>query len=79
LYVGDPSATVDRPLKELKGFAKIKLAPGEKQTVTLTLTSRSFAYWSEKKRAWTVDPGRFVIYAGDSSEDSPLSAPLTVQ
>lgn len=79
LYVGDPSATVNRPVKELKAFAKTHLAPGEEQHVTLQLNRRSFAYWSETKKAWTVDPGKFVIYVGDSSQNTPLQHTLTLR
>jgi len=45
LYVSDPSAQVDRPERELKGFAKVRLAPGETQHITLTLDARAFSYW----------------------------------
>lgn len=79
LYVGDPSATVNRPVKELKAFAKTKLAPGEEQQVTLQLNRRSFAYWSETKKAWTVDPGKFVLYVGDSSQNTPLQQTLSLR
>lgn len=76
LYVGDPSAKVKRPAKELKGFEKVRLAPGETKHVTLALDERSFAYWSDAKNNWQVDPGRFVIYVGDSSEHTPLTQDL---
>lgn len=79
LYVGDPSATVKRPVRELKGFRKVRLNPGETQTVSITLSQRSFAYWSEQREKWAVDPGKFVIYVGDSSENLPLHADVTIQ
>jgi beta-glucosidase len=76
LYVSDPSAKVDRPERELKGFQKVRLAPGETQHVTLTLDARAFSYWNESAHKWTVDPGRFVLRVGDSSENTPLSADI---
>jgi beta-glucosidase len=78
LYVGDPSARVKRPAKELKGFEKVRLAPGESRHVDLILDKRSFSYWSEQGHGWTVDPGVFKIYVGDSSENTPLTTDLTV-
>jgi beta-glucosidase len=78
VYVGDPSATVPRPIKELKGFARVELRPGEVQHVSLQLTRRSLAYWDVKTNGWKVDPGKFVVYVGDSSEHVPLQASFTV-
>jgi beta-glucosidase len=78
LYVSDPSATVKRPERELKGFEKVRLAPGETKHITLTLDARSFSYWDETKHNWTIDPGKFVILVGDSSENTPLHADLTL-
>lgn len=79
LYVSDPSAKVDRPERELKGFEKVRLAPGETKRVTLDLDARAFSYWSTAAYSWTIDPGTFVIRVGDSSENTPLSANLTIQ
>lgn len=79
LYVGDPSAKVERPAKELKGFEKVRLAPGQTKHVTLALDRRSFAYWSDAKNNWEVDPGRFIVYVGDSSEHTPLTQDLQVK
>ncbi len=76
LYVSDPSAKADRPERELKGFAKVRLAPGETQHVTLSLDARAFSYWDESAHKWTIDPGKFVIHVGDSSENTPLSADI---
>jgi beta-glucosidase len=76
LYVSDPSAKVSRPERELKGFAKVRLAPGETRHVTLNLDARAFSYWDEAGHKWTIDPGKFVIRVGDSSENTPLNADL---
>jgi len=78
LYVSDPSAPVPRPERELKGFAKVHLEPGETKQVVFQLDRRSFSYWDKNTHGWTVAPGRFVIRVGDSSEDTPLSADLRV-
>jgi beta-glucosidase len=79
LYVSDPSAKVKRPERELKGFAKVTLAPGQTRSVTIPLDARSFSYWDESKHNWTIDPGKFTILVGDSSENTPLHADLTIQ
>ncbi|HEY3707140.1 MAG TPA: glycoside hydrolase family 3 C-terminal domain-containing protein [Terracidiphilus sp.] len=73
LYVSDPSTKAQRPERELKGFQKVRLNPGETKHVTLSLDSRAFSYWDEAAHKWTFDPGKFVLRVGDSSEDTPLS------
>lgn len=78
LYVGDPSAKIKRPVKELKGFEKVSLEPGEKKHVSLTLDHRALAYWDVKGNDWRVDPGQFKVYVGDSSENTPLTEDFTV-
>ena len=78
LYVSDPSARATRPERELKGFAKVRLAPGETKHVTLNLDARAFSYWDEAAHKWTIDPGKFVVRVGDSSESTPLNADLTI-
>ena len=75
VYVGDPSARIKRPTRELKGFKKVRLAPGETKHVTVQLDARAFSYWDH---GWRIDPGQFVIYVGDSSEHTPLSVTLDV-
>ncbi len=79
LYVSDPSATVKRPERELKGFEKVRLAPGATRHVTIDLDARAFSYWDEATHNWKIDPGKFIILAGDSSENTPLHAELTVK
>lgn len=79
LYVSDPSAKVDRPERELKGFEKVQLAPGETKHVTLDLDARAFSYWNESAHEWSIDPGKFVIRVGDSSENTPLAAEMTLK
>ena len=79
LYVSDPSAKVDRPERELKGFEKVRLDAGETRNVTLMLDARSFSYWDEAGHKWNVDPGKFIIRVGDSSENTPLEANVTMK
>ena len=74
LYVSDPSARADRPERELKGFAKVRLVPGETRHVTLNLDARAFSYWDQSAHKWIIDPGKFILRVGDSSENTPLSA-----
>jgi len=78
LYVSDSSAHISRPERELKGFQKVRLAPGETQQVTVNLDARAFSYWDESAHKWVIDPGKFFIRVGDSSENTPLSADLTL-
>jgi beta-glucosidase len=78
LYVSDPSAKAERPERELKGFEKVRLAAGETKHVSLTLDARAFSYWNEAGHKWTIDPGKFVIRVGDSSENTPLTADVTL-
>ncbi len=78
LYVSDPSAPLTRPERELKGFEKVHLEPGETRQIIFRLDRRAFSYWDPTTRDWAVAPGRFVIRVGDSSENTPLSADLRV-
>jgi len=72
LYVGESHPNVPRPVKELKGFAKLDLRPGETKEVVLTLDRRSFAYFDVKKHDWVAVPGDFTISVGGSSADIKL-------
>lgn len=57
IYVHDPHAAVDRPEQELRGFAKVHLAPGERRTVTISLDATAFRYWAPGRHRWVVDAG----------------------
>jgi beta-glucosidase len=72
LYVRDVVSQLVRPLKELKGFEKIALAPGEVRRVTFELTPRDLAYYHPDKRAWVAEPGTFEVQIGASSRDIRL-------
>jgi len=73
VYVSDPSARVPRPERELKGFERVVLKPGEKRQVTLRLDRRALSRWDVVSHGWKVDPGKFVVRVGDSAENTPLN------
>ncbi len=79
LYVRDVEARLVRPPKELKGFKKIELAPGEVKTVAFTLNQRDFSFYDPSLKDWVAEPGVFEILVGSSSRDIRASAKLTLQ
>ncbi|MCJ7696246.1 MAG: glycoside hydrolase family 3 C-terminal domain-containing protein, partial [Anaerolineaceae bacterium] len=78
LYVHDVESTVFRPEKELKGFVKITLNPGEEKDVVIELTPRAFAYFDTSINDWHVEAGTFEILLGASSQDIRLKTTVTV-
>ena len=72
LYVRDVESTLRRPLKELKGFEKVFLLPGESQMVTFELDQRALAYYDSSQGGWVAEPGQFEILIGASSQDIRL-------
>jgi beta-glucosidase len=77
VYVGHPAdAAVPQPPHQLAGFAKVTLRPGETRHVTVRLDARAFAYWDVTTRGWSTPPGVYRLFAGSSSRDLPLSAPV---
>ncbi|MBR1583945.1 MAG: glycoside hydrolase family 3 C-terminal domain-containing protein [Clostridia bacterium] len=78
LYVGAVGGDIIRPVRELKGFEKVALAPGEEKDVTFTLDRRSFAVWNSEIHDWYVAGGQYVIEVGDSSRHLPLRTEITV-
>lgn len=79
LYVGDRESTAIRPVKELRGFEKIELAPGETRTVTFTLKARDFAYYNVQIKDFYVEGGEFNICVGSSSRDIRLEDTVCVE
>ena len=73
LYVSDRTGSVRRPLKELKGYEKVSLDPGETKTVTMTLDKRSFAWYSTELHDWYAASGEYEILIGASSRDIRLT------
>ena len=78
VYVAEASPKVARPAKELKGFSRVDLAPGETRHVTITLDPRAFTYYDVSAKQWHADAGKFTIEVGDSSENVPLHAEITL-
>jgi beta-glucosidase len=78
VYVSDGHAPVPRPAKELKAFAKVRLAAGETKRVELALDRRAFAYFDDEK-SWTVAPGSFEILVGSSSQQIELRGKVTLK
>jgi len=78
LYVGDPDASVPRPIKELKGFQRVFLEPGEAKRVTLKLDSRAMSFYDGKSMKWTQEPGTFTVFVGRSSADIALKGEYLV-
>lgn len=69
LYIGDDKCSVLRPVKELKHFQKVALAPGEEKTVTFAITPDDLKFYDETRGGWTMEPGKFSVYVGASSAD----------
>lgn len=79
LYVSQPGSEVMRPVRELKGFQKISLKPGEEKEVEFVLSGREFAYYEEKIHDWYVQSGNFVIEIGSSSRDIRLKESIEIE
>lgn len=77
VYIEDMKSTVDRPPKELQGFEKVLLQPGETKTVTIALDESALEFYSEKDHTFMAEPGEFTLWVGNSSRNLPLSAKLT--
>ncbi|AIE85047.1 glycoside hydrolase family 3 C-terminal domain-containing protein [Fimbriimonas ginsengisoli] len=74
VYVRAPKGSVPRPVKELKGFSRVRaIRPGASKHVVVTLDSRAFAYWDVAKKDWVVPHGEYRILVGGSSQNLPLS------
>lgn len=79
LYIGDDKSSVLRPVKELKGFQKISLKPGETKTVTFTIKPEDLEFYDEKKETWISEPGDFTAYIGSSSTDIRQKVPFKLK
>src|SRR5437660_973997 len=78
VYVGDTHAKVPRPAKELKGFAKVRLRPGESKRVTVTLDRRALSYYDVNSKQWRAELGEYDILVGRSVEQIELRGKLTL-
>ncbi|MHB8529686.1 MAG: glycoside hydrolase family 3 C-terminal domain-containing protein [Caulobacteraceae bacterium] len=79
LYVRPRGPSVERPVKELKGFVKAALAPGERRRVSLVLDERAFSFYDPEKRAWIAEPGAYDILIGASAADIELQATVRLE
>jgi beta-glucosidase len=78
LYVGDPEASVARPVRELKAFAKVDLDPDDTTVVDFTLTARDLSWWSTSRNHWVLEGGQFQLAVGASSRDLRLTTTLDI-
>jgi beta-glucosidase len=78
LYVHDVICSVKRPIKELRGFERISLNPGEAKTVTFSLPYEKLSFYDEKSHQFIVEPGTFEVMVGSSSEDIRLKGDFSV-
>jgi len=78
VYVASPRGAVPRPPKELKGFAKVLLQPGETKRVSVPLDVRSLAYYDVNAKAWRADPGTYNVLVGNSSADIALTGTVSL-
>lgn len=78
LYIQDVECSFPRPMKELKGFRKIELEPGQAAVITLELSIRDFSFWNPGTKKWSAESGVFVIHVGSSSRDIELSKEIVL-
>jgi beta-glucosidase len=78
VYVRDVQARLQRPEKELKAFAKVELAPGERKTVTLSIARDALAYYDDLAREWVAEAGEFEVLVGASSQDIRTRSTFTL-
>ncbi|HAF22507.1 MAG TPA: glycosyl hydrolase [Blastocatellia bacterium] len=78
LYIQDLEASVERPIKELKGFEKVRLKPGQSQLIKFGLNDRSLAFYDPAHKRWVVEPGQFQVMVGSSSRDIRLTTTFSV-
>ena len=69
LYISDLKSSLPRPVKELKGFSKVKLAPGETREVTFTIGKEALSFFDDARHEWVAEPGKFEAWIGASSTD----------
>ena len=79
LYIRDLVGSTTRPVKELKGFQKVKLAPGEEKAVTLTIDKKALSFFDDAKHEWVAEPGKFEAIIGSSSRDIKGTVPFELK
>ena len=78
LYIAKKNSELFRPAKELKGFARVTLAPGEKQRITIMLDDKAFRFWNVKANRWEIEGGEYELLVGASVEDIRLCEKISV-
>jgi beta-glucosidase len=78
LYVGARNSSVLRAVRDLKGFERIHLTPGQTETVSFTLRAQDLAYYNATQSAWVVEPIDYVVSMGTNSRNLPLAATVKV-
>mgnify|MGYP004478725281 FL=1 len=79
LYVAKKNSEIFRPARELKGFARVTLVPGEKQRITITLDDKAFRFWNVKANRWEIEGGEYELLVGASVEDIRLKETISVR
>jgi len=78
VYIRDVESSLERPFKELKGFGKVCLKPGETKKLIVKLDKRAFQFYDPDKMQWVAEPGKFEILIGSSSKDIRLKGEIAL-
>ena len=78
VYLSPDHAKAESPERELKGFERVLLEPGETKHLSVTLDARAFAYWNTEGKRWTIEPGKFTVRVGDSVASTPLTGNVEI-
>ncbi len=79
LYINDTESSLERPLKELKGFEKVKLEPGQTKEVEIKLGLEAFSFYDDRKHAWVAESGLFLLMVGNSSRNTMQDAEFELE
>ena len=79
LYIHDVKSSLERPYKELKGFAKVGLKPGESKDVSIDVNNEALSFYDDRAGKWTSEAGEFVALVGTSSDSLPLKAAFSLK
>ena len=79
LYISDPQASIDRPVKELKGFEKVNLKPGEMKKVSFTIDAEDLSWFDADKHEWVAEPGEFKALISSTGSDVRAELPFELK
>jgi beta-glucosidase len=79
VYIGHLPTTVDTPKRQLVGFSRVELQPGERRTVTVQIGSRQLSYWDERRNRWVTPRGKVPVHVGRSAADTQPAGYITVE